>query len=204
MDGNFCGGSKSHLWGVMWSDTAEPLKSSTIDSEIKPKITREISEFLSQKSLKNVIIEPTVYMTAVTHRNQEIGLEIKKSHYKSNRNRVRSQVRNHVIIFKILSQSTRSGSFAFFLWGIKEKNYQFLMRGCMCRPCFLRGANFIELINRRVWIIFRICFKFNTVSTIPTHIFYISCEVCSQSPFVLVVLLLCAIVNLYKCILIVM
>jgi hypothetical protein len=126
MDGNFWGGSKSHLWGVMWSDTAEPLKSCTIDSEIKPEITREISEFLSQKSLKNVvIIEPTVYMTAVTHRNQEIGLEIKKSHYKSteirleiNRNRVRSQVRNHVIIFKILSQSTRSGSFAFFLWGI--------------------------------------------------------------------------------------
>jgi hypothetical protein len=38
-----------------------------------------------------------------------------------------------------------------------------------------------------VWIIFRICFKFNTVSTIPTHIFY-SCDVCSQSPFVLVVL----------------
>ena len=129
----------------MWSDTAKPLKSCTIESEIKPEITREISEFLSQKSLKNVvIIEPTVYMTVVTHRNQEIGLEIKKSHYKSteirleiNRNRVRNQVRNHVIIFKILSQSTRSGSFAFFLWGIKEKNYQFLMRVCMCWPVFL-------------------------------------------------------------------
>jgi hypothetical protein len=47
-------------------------------------------------------------MTAVTHRNQEIGLEIrleiKKSHYKSteirleiNRNQVRNQVRNHMI-----------------------------------------------------------------------------------------------------------
>ena len=80
----------------MWSETAEPLKSCTIDSEIKPEITREISEFLCQKSLKNVvIIEPTVYMTAVTHRNYksteiriinqqksvqkstEIGLEVK-------------------------------------------------------------------------------------------------------------------------------
>ena len=30
-----------------------------------------------------VIIEPTVYMTAVTHRNQEIGLEIRKSDLKS-------------------------------------------------------------------------------------------------------------------------
>jgi acyl-CoA thioesterase FadM len=39
-------------------------------------------------------------MTAVTHRNQEIGLEIKKSHYKSTEIRLeinRNQIRNHVI-----------------------------------------------------------------------------------------------------------
>jgi hypothetical protein len=83
------------------------LKSRTLDSEINrnqtrnQEITREISEFWNQNSeitQSFVIIEPTVYMTAVTHRNQEIGLEIRKSHCKSteirleiNRNPFRNQ-----------------------------------------------------------------------------------------------------------------
>jgi hypothetical protein len=70
------------------------LKSRTLDSEINrnqtrnEEITREISEFWNQKSLK----------TSVTHINQEIGLEIRKSHCKSteirleiNRNPFRNQ-----------------------------------------------------------------------------------------------------------------
>ena len=92
----------------LWIETRGPtrLKSRTLDSEIKPGIkkSREKSVNFEIRNQNFVIIEPTVYMTAVTHRNwvrnQEIRLEIKKSHYKSTEISLeinRNQVRNHVI-----------------------------------------------------------------------------------------------------------
>jgi hypothetical protein len=86
----------------VWEGWNLVVYSTQKSTEIKPEIKSEITQNF-------VIIEPTVYITAVTHRNQEIGLEIrleivseiKKSHCKSTEIRLefnRNQVRNHVIL----------------------------------------------------------------------------------------------------------
>jgi hypothetical protein len=85
-----------HSWNLVQSTQKSNQKSRNHEGNqwiLKSEITQNF-----------IIIEPTVYMTAVTHRNQEIGLEIrletKKSHYKSTEICLeinKNQVRNHVI-----------------------------------------------------------------------------------------------------------
>ena len=66
----------------------------------------------SEITKTSLLLSPQSYMTAVTHRNQEIGLEIgleitleiKKSHYKSTEIRLeinRNQIRNQEIRLEI-------------------------------------------------------------------------------------------------------
>ena len=68
----------------------------------------------SEITKSSLLLSPQSYMTAVTHRNQEIGLEIritleitleiKKSHYKSTEIRLeinRNQIRNQEIRLEI-------------------------------------------------------------------------------------------------------
>jgi hypothetical protein len=50
-------------------------------TEIKPEIKKSREKLVNFKT--SLLLSPQSYMTAVTHRNQEIGLEIRKSGQKS-------------------------------------------------------------------------------------------------------------------------